>query len=311
MIDHRSSHFKGQSPVSVLQHSLLDEFENLHPDFKQYAKELIGKGDIDPIITYDAMDTRVKSPFAVSIKIVIPEGFCSFVWSLAYCLVVFHHEITVKLSKNNYYGNEDEQPDKQLLKRALALFNFAMRIRTTDEEWDLSLPNPALYEEDQKDIIEKVNALFLSAMKYVIGHEFAHIELKHSSPIGAVSKTERIAHGVKSEEEADARSIELALLGVSLANKDTLQLGILVGLFSILLLNEDSQTVGYPDADDRIGIYLESLDIDDNHYLWAVATLGYKLWDLHYQKGLIWPKDLLNYKTLYFDIRSQLKKTPK
>lgn len=89
MIDHRSPNFKGKSPVAVLQNNFLYELENLFPGFKEYAKQLIGKGEIDPEITYDAMDTRVKSPFAMDTNMYIPEGLASFIWCMAYSLMVF------------------------------------------------------------------------------------------------------------------------------------------------------------------------------------------------------------------------------
>ncbi|MBC9909827.1 phage exclusion protein Lit family protein [Chitinophaga varians] len=308
MIDHRSLGFKGQSPVAVLQNNFLHEFENLFPGFKEYAKELIGKGEIDPEITYDAMDTRVKSPFAMDTHIYVTEGLASFIWCMAYSLMVFHHEITVKLGKNNYLGNQNEQPDKELVKQGLDLFDYAMLIKNENKDWDLKLPNPAYYPENQQDLIEKVNAVCVNAMKFVIGHEFAHIELQHTKANAPMSRKDGIALSINQEKEADARALELVLRGTTPSGKDTLELGILVGLFSILMLQESNKSEGYPDTDDRLGVYLENLKIDDDHYLWAVAVQGYKLWDLHYGKNMVWPSDRPNYKAVYFAIREQLKK---
>lgn len=310
MPNHSSDHFQGLSPVAVLQHNIIHEFENLHPNFLAYAKELIEKEKIDPVIGYDASQTSAASPFAEENHIEITEGFISFIWCIAYCLTVFHREITVKLGKNHYYGDEAEVPDKQLVIPALRLLDFAMRLRTDNEDWDTTLPNPQIYDDDQVELIEKVNSISLNAMKYVMGHEFAHIELGHtidlevkegSAPLD--STEEELA---AMEREADSRGIELVLEGRNENNRDTIELGILCALIGLLLYVEELKVPGYPDSDDRIGNYLESLPIDEQSHLWAVAVQGYKIWDRQFHKGLIWKSNLPTYKDVYFDIRAQL-----
>lgn len=180
-----------------------------------------------------------------------------------------------------------------------------MSLISVYSEWDLELPNPQEYYESDQFWVERVNGVFVNAAKYVLCHEFAHVELQHFERIAKGENTD--ADRKKIENEADLRAIDLILLGVSDQNSATVRLGVLTGLCSLIFFSSQTTSQNYPSNEDRIHNILEKVNPDSEDGMWGIATLAFRLWDNSFSKMLDWKQDLKSYKELYYYVRGQIK----
>lgn len=304
MINNLSESHQGNMPVRVLQHNLIYEFENMNPSFLELAQKVIAELGLDPGIHYGLGKVPVKSPHVVFNKMFIEESFLSYVWCMAFSLTVLYQEVIVKKSRNDYFGNDGETIDKELAHDAYKLWEYATSLLMEYKPWDKQLPNPELYNEKNDESIQKVNSLYLTAMKFILAHEFAHIELEHNNRI--VLEEDLNAQSVVFEKEADARAIQLVLEGSEEGNSTTINMGILIGLCSLLFFSSITKSERYPDTDDRIDAIIQIINPDSQDAMWGVATLAYKLWDNLYKMDLVWQDGLESPKHLYESIKAQV-----
>ncbi len=310
MINKLSESHIGRMPIRVLQHNLIYAFENMNSQFLELSKKVISELGLDPGISCSFEEERAKSPYVVFKKIFINESFLSYAWSICFALTVLYEEIIVKKSRNDYYGNEDEVINMPLAREAYKLWEYAISLLYDYTAWDIQLPNPEIFDEKYEDLIPRINGLYITAMKFVLSHEFAHIELEHDVRID--SSVDQNEQSITFEKEADARAIKLVLAGIMDQNRMTVIMGLLMGLCSLLFFNSITADKNYPDVDERIDAVIKILNPEDpQDAMWGIATLAYRLWDRQYNKGLIWESGLESPKDQYYSIKSQVEKLSK
>jgi hypothetical protein len=298
--------FTGIMPIRVLQNTLIHAFENMNPGFLDLAKSVMKDQGLDPEISYSIEKNQAKSPYVLFNKIFLNESFLSYIWCISFSLTVLYSEVVVKKSRNDYYGNNNEIINAILSRDAYKLWEYAITILNQYKEWDLQLPNPEVYKFKKKDLIERINGLYITAMMFVLAHEFAHIELEHNKKNSIDARQEE--QNAKLEKEADERAIELVLNGIDNKNKTTREMGLLIGLCSLLFFDAVTKKRDYPDTDERIDALIRKLDPKDpKDALWGISTLAYKLWDKQYNKGLTWKEGLESPKALYHSIKDQVR----
>jgi hypothetical protein len=184
------------------------------------------------------------------------------------------------------------------------IWEYAMALLQGYHAWPEILPSPELYPKRYRKLIPKINALYITAMKYVLAHEFAHIEFQHANAdIGDMEPEEA---SILQEKEADSRAIELVLYGRDNKNSVTIRMGLLIGLCSILFTDSKAKKLNYPDTNDRIDAILQIIKPDAQDAMWGIATLAYKLWDEYYNNELKWIDGLESPEALYHNIKEQV-----
>jgi hypothetical protein len=288
-------------PIRVLRFNLLHGFEHLNPKFRDLAKKVNKELGLDFEIEYTVEEEAAKSPYVIFNKILVQEPFLSYVWCMCFSLTVLHTEITVKMSKNAHYGIEAEVPDMEKAREAYKLWEYAVSLISGYSEWGINTPNPENVDAKYTDLIQRVNSLYLTAMTFVLAHEFAHVELEHNAK---PSQTQ--GENAALEREADARAIQLVMEGVTEENKHTRHMGLLMGLCSLLFFKSSTKEASYPNIDDRIQAILDIVKPNGQDPMWDIASLSYKLWGRLYQKNLIWQEGLNSPQHLYESIKRQI-----
>jgi Peptidase U49. len=306
MINNFSEKHEGNMPIRVLQYNLIHQFETLNSDFLELTKNLMKKIGLDNGIGYKIDEEEIKVPFVIFNKINLQETFLSYVWCISYSISVLHDEVVVKQSKNDYYKNNNEVINDELVSKAKEVWVYAMSLIKNYSEWSLELPNPERYLPEDAVIIERTNGLYLSAMKFILAHEFAHIELEHATI--ADDNVDPNALSIRLEREADRRAFELNLAGITEENRVTVIMGILTGLCSILFFKSTTREEAYPDVDERIDSIIEIVNPEPQDPMWSFATLAYRLWDEYYTTGLIWIAGLESPRELYYSVKEQVKR---
>lgn len=294
-------------PIRVLQHNLIYEFEHINPDFLELTKCVIADLSLDTGIGYQIDEEPIKSPFVIFNKITVQEAFLSYVWCISFSLTVLYVEVIVKKSRNDFFGNNAEKIDFVKARDAYRLWEYATSLIYRYSSWNVLLPNPEYYHPKYVELIPKVNALYLVAMKFVLAHEFAHIELEHNSRIDPSIDPEIL--NKKIEKEADDRAIDLLMKGANKDNITTIKMGALIGLCSLLFFKSTTEERAYPDMDERIDAIIKVVNPEPQDAMWGIATLAYKLWDVLYNKGLNWQPGLKSPMELYQSIKSQIQRS--
>ena len=101
--------------------------------------------------------------------------------------------------------------------------------------------------------------------------------------------------------------MELTLEGRNGENNLSVELGILIGLSSILFFS--NKTYGgphHPDTDKRITRYLEKLKPSNDHSIWGIAALCLRLWDTQFNLNFNWPLQVNDFKELYYSVLQQI-----
>lgn len=297
---------QGLMPIRVLQHNFIYSFENINPDFLALSQKVITELEIDPGITYSYAEEQARSPYVIFKKIFINESFLSYVWCNCFALAQLYEEIIVKKSRNDYYGSEIEIINFPFAREAFKLWEYGISLLSIYSKWDIDLPNPESYDEKYEELIPRINSLYLTAMNFVLAHEFSHLELEHDSRVDPA--LEQNEQSIVFEKEADSRAISLVLAGADDDNTMTIKMGLLMGLCSLLFFKSVTKSECYPDVDDRIDAVISIINPEDaEDAIWGIATLAYKLWDKQYGKGLIWENGLESPKHLYYSIKNQVK----
>jgi hypothetical protein len=313
-INSLSPYHQGNQPIRVLQHNVIYQFEMTNPTFLELSKKIVAKKGLDPGISYHINNNPVidgtyfQTPFVDAVKkIAIHETFLSYVWCIAYSMLVLYEEAVAKPCQNQFLQRMVNEIDQAKIKKAENLFDYAKSLIYSFTEWDkMALPNPELYDSTDAFWIERANALFLFAMNFILCHEFAHVEKEHIDQL--IAGKNSVTHILVYEKEADQRAIDLVLLGGTQETKKTMEAGILIGLCCLLFFSRDSKAVTHPTSYDRITTFLEKLNPELASPLWGIATLALKLWDNQYSKDFVWPKEIDNFKELYYSIIAQIKK---
>ncbi|MCX2585659.1 phage exclusion protein Lit family protein [Pedobacter sp. MR22-3] len=314
---HHTSH-EGHQPIRVLSHNLIGNHENTHAKFLKAQIEATKKG-LQAGISYYVNDFPILNQrngqhqipnISADNKINIHETFCSYLWCISYSIPVFYDEGIAKANLNLIAGKEEYKIDTELLNNVQQLFDYAMTVITAIVPWDKAqLVNPELYSEEEKFWVERANSIYLYAANFMLCHEFAHFDLGHLE-MGKRLKLKN-HHWVQLEREADQHAIKLLMKGNSKQLDRTLKVGILIGMISLLFLNRMTVMTKHPHTDERIHSFLMQLQLEDNDPLWAMACIGYKLWDSQFNHSMDFITSQTSYRKLYFDIKKQFQEVLK
>ena len=85
------------------------------------------------------------------------------------------------------------------------------------------------------------------------------------------------------------------------------EIGAVIGILSSFFLKSSTVGVRHPNTEDRLSNLLERLKLNEDNFAWGLSCIGLKLWDEQFGKNLIWKEDFLTYKTLYYDLVTQIK----
>lgn len=282
--------FAGTQPVRVLQNFITAKFENTNASFFESTQKAINDLGLDPGIAFhlnkfpiiQKVDGHIQTPYVKNNKIHLHETFLSYVWCICYSLISMYDLV-------DDFNKGSTSKDTKITE-AINVFNYGVYLIKDFIEWDKEeLPNPELYPPENKVTIDRTNIIFLYAINFILCHEFAHIEYKHTHSEPEI------------EKEADRRAIELMLQGRNSKTKGELNGGMLAGLCCLLFFSESTISHGksHPDVDDRINDLLELLDPDPTDFIWGLAYLAYRFWDYKFSKSYPWPDHYNSPKELY------------
>lgn len=257
------------------------------------------KGDVKPGIKWHIEKAPVKSPYADcgSQEIHLQETYLGFVWAMTYSLLIIYEEGVQKRMISGCFSGMIKY-DTQLLQRARQLFEWAVSLKDSYSDWDLSLPNPERHNNPtEKWYAEKVNGLFQDIVVYSLFHEYAHLTNEHCAalknlfgkPLSEL-KAEEIALWKRIETEADIVAFESIIDKASDSEQYKLHKGVAIVLAHSMMLfilrNPKSVTqIVHPDVDNRIHYSISQLSLQDpssQDYIWYLGSLCCKFFfDLH------------------------------
>lgn len=313
-INKLSSSHAGNQPIRVLQHNVTFQFETTNPTFVELTKTVIKNKGLKAGIGYyindkailEKVDGHYQTPFVDEHgKIHVHETFLSYVWCVCYSMLVLYEEAIAKVSQNQVSKTLLHEIDVKKIDKAQELFDYAKSLIAYYSVWDkTNLPNPEEYTADDVFFIERANGLFIYSMNFILCHEFAHIELDHLAKRKQGQNT--TSDILKFEKEADLRSMDLVLNGVTDKTKLSAEIGVLMGLCSMLFFKQKSETTTHPAIDDRIHKLIEKVNASNADPHWGIAVLAFKLWDNQFMKNFNWPKEVHDLKELYVSIRKEI-----
>ncbi|MEE9338564.1 MAG: phage exclusion protein Lit family protein [Methylococcaceae bacterium] len=273
-----------ESPITVLWGNIIHTFENVDASSLKMHQEATASGKLSKSIAYDNRKEKVRTPYAdlKTREINLQETYLSHLWAFIYSVFVMYEEGVQKpLINNTFDGSlKFENP---LLQRAKILFDWAISLTNEYSEWDEKLPNPRTHNSnEEKFYAEKVNAIFQSAVSYLMFHEFAHLTLNHESffigiNMKAMSEAE-LAEKIQMENEADQYAFNMLIKDQDDENQKWVKgLSVLFVMCSALLITSKAQSVKqntHPDLDNRILSVLQSLNLkteEAQFYCWYLC----------------------------------------
>jgi hypothetical protein len=289
--DFDSPIFKGSQPVKVLER----EHDFLLGEMLSNLNLLHYK----PAIIYDRVINQLIGPFADTNKhLTIQETFQSFLWIWNYALVTIYDEAIAKPRLKMPF-------DTTKVDRAFELLDYGYSLFTAFNPWNLNLPNTQNYTEEDAEYVTKANAAYLFSLNKIILHEIGHIELGHiDKVIDQIAGKYVITATERKQFEYDADSFAIKNLVIGNNNpqfKRTIEYGLIAGFSAIIIIQNKLRAGQYPDADERLKIGIESLNLDEKDNYWGVACLAIKLWSAKNLKDLNWPDQCETYKELFYE----------
>ena len=204
------------------------------------------------------------------------------------------------LIEHALHDNHNIQQDDMTVR----LLEYAQTIIKEYKDWDkFQLLNPEEYTESHKTEIEKVNAVFIYATNFVLCHEFSHVERQHAHQIEQSNLSDQEKR--EFELEADKRAIELMIVDTQKTINNASQLGIVIGVCSLLFLRDTVANKIHPDNDVRIANTIDQFQVDENNSLWLIACAALNLWSNVFQKTLIW-EERRSFREVFYFVSQQI-----
>lgn len=295
------SEHKGAQPIRVLAYNIIEWFEKTYPDFIIELENEVNHNGLQKGISYLIGNNPITEVAFVdgNKKIAIEETFLSYLWSISYGLVVIYDNGILQPTLNGTYNGKLNPNDEKTMK-ALGLFKYGLSLIGNFSEWDkASLPNPEEYDNEEDEYVEKVNSVFLHAIKFILCHEFAHVYLGHvdADNSGIPASDAEIK---KDEYSADNYAISTVLQGVTdTQSKTNICMGVVAGLCALLFLDKELTRTTHPDSDLRIQNAIDQFNLAEDDNIWGIACLGFQFWATKYNIDLELPTEKVNtYKEL-------------
>lgn len=290
-IDQYKPEFEGIMPVRVLSFTYVQWFIEIDASFKEDFETEIDINDFKNYLTYKIEEKPIDIVAELSNKneIILYENYNQFLWDLNYSLIVIFEE---GIHKPTLEGSFDGHIVENIFtKESFELFFYAMSLlKNYSLKKDYRLPNPEKYTHGRKEYIEKCNGTFSSAMVFILLHEFAHQYYGHT----------QVAHEKKFELDADDYAFDYLSKHFEGEKGVTMQLGIVIGLSSLIFLdNSMSGGEEHPDPDSRLRRLLERMELDPTSNLWWIASLSFIMWGNYYKRKISLPGVIEDSKTLF------------
>ena len=287
---------EGFLPIRVLSYNIIDWFENAIPGFLDEMKFEVETNELKSGISYHIQEEVIVESSNIDPQRTfhIYENYNQFLWTLCYSLIVLFDEgIQKPFIENRYDGkfdfsNKHIKESFQLLNEGLGLF------KKYDPLQFYILPNPEKYNDDDKNYVEKANGLFVSALLFILTHEYSHHLLGH------LDKHSTNDESKKDEIVADEYSFSIISKSFGSEKGFSLKYGIILGLISLIFF-DDTMYGGdkHPDPDHRLINILSKMSLDEKDNLWGVASLSILLWIEYYHKNIVLPSMFNSYKELF------------
>lgn len=286
----------GDQPIRVFYNLIESDFigikealTNLRPNDNVLSKVRL---------EYLTENIRVIGPSTNGLKITLHDSFLSFLWTNIYSIIV-----------TTPSGGKEVTLDEN--KQARELRKYGISLMQQYSAWDKeTMPNPELHPKDPKRLIGVSNAVFLSAVQFILLHEFAHVFLGHPF----VPLKERTSENLrKMEVDADNVAIMWAMDSSNPDNKFTDNIAWIAALNSLSYTpNKFSDTKIHPAPEDRIILCLERLNLKEDDYLWGYALWSIMEWQTNFELFHI-PKYKVgdNFKKHFYDMIKELKEYKK
>lgn len=285
----------GNYPIRVLQHNLLQTFQDHKAGQKEKMQNAITEGKIHPGITYHISDTFGMIYATPDTKrLVVHEQFLAYLWSFIYAsFVIFEEGVQTKIlnSRSNFWDGTIDN-SRAIVKRAQELYLWSKSLPIESSPWPMNMPNPELfYSAEEQFYISKANTIYLKAATYLLNHEVAHLVNNHWSYLQELKAKNiwELTEGEKSqyimiEREADifARE-EMVEQGDTQSNK--LHTGISIVLAhcaALFALKHPSDIISdlHPDTDHRLEESINFLGLNeekDIDYIYLIAAISCNL----------------------------------
>lgn len=286
----------GDQPIRVFYNLIESDFigikealTNLRPNDNVLSKVRL---------EYLTENIRIIGPSTNGLKITLHDSFLSFLWTNIYSIIV-----------TTPSGGKEVTLDEN--KQARELRKYGISLMQQYSAWDKeTMPNPELHPKDPKRLIGVSNAVFLSAVQFILLHEFAHVFSGHPF----VPLKDRTSENLrKMEVDADNVAIMWAMDSSNPDNKFTDNIAWIAALNSLSYTpNKFSDTIIHPSPEDRIILCLERLNLKEDDYLWGYALWSIMEWQTNFELFHI-PKYKVgdNFKKHFYDMIKELKEYKK
>ena len=294
---------KGMQPVRVLHHMNLFMFQNSSPSFSKELADAFTKDGFSKTVDIIYGSEPIKTPYIrkENKTIVLQETFLSYLWSVIHNIYIMYIHRIIHPKLNEQAGEMIYEVNEEKIEKANELFQYAKSLKKVFCEWDINyLPNPEIYDAEDRNDIEQPNLYYTEAVKFILAHEYVHA-IKHINKDSKLSILEM-------EIEADYEAIELLKKGISQNGQNAflIQGGIILGVISLLFLKQNTDSETHPNTEDRLVSAIEQLKIGDDSEIWDFTLIALKLWDEQFQHNLNWHYGVSSKKEFY-NIIKQIK----
>lgn len=282
----------GIYPVRILKDKILQwlniigDSTTIEDEIKYYGlnnrfKYKVTNGTINDIAEVNSLN-----------QIIVYENFCQFLWSFTYAVIVIFDEAFIRPRKEN---NSNFKESKRL-GVATKILETAFELFSNPKPCNYyNLPNPESKQFSKEIQVQATEDVFCIGVSFILLHEFGHHFLGHT-----FYQSESANHSKKEEEDADDYAFSVISNHFKKGFGETAKVGIIISLISLIFI-DDTLSGGetHPDPHQRVKRILENMKIDDNHNLWALAAVAFKLWAFRYNKPLEFPDIAESYKILF------------
>ena len=231
-------------------------------------------------------------------QIYINEGYLAFLWLISYSLLITWKELIHKPLLDGSYGYnlfELKPSVKPFLQYGLNHFLFARTFLVNDINWDERIYSSPIGSplDIENQYWGEANAVFLSAVTFILLHEIGHIKHDHFRKRYEYFSKNKTNWLKKLENNSDRYASRICEL--KNPNSDislTKAFGSIVAVCSDLFLDRYVYRDEHESADKRIIDRIDSITDDKNSEFYSIGLIAIRLWDLQYQVGINWNEDI-------------------
>lgn len=267
----------GNLPVRVLKNNVMSFLEDVLKTEIELIETEFSLG-LNRTILIDTEKKPITIPAEISPEgqITFYEPFCQYLWSLTYALIAVYDQCYKKplltgqsfkeLEKNTYWV------------KSFSSFDYGYSLfKEYSGLSDTSIPNPEKYWSNDKTYIEKTNAVYSGAMAFTLLHEIGHHFYGHHQTTESKKSFEFDADDFAAEKISPI--LNDGKLGASY------KYGAVIALLSLIFLDGSlSGGSEHPDPHHRLKKLLYKLNLDDRRDEWGIASLGFLIWGVKFDK---------------------------